>query len=87
MSGSSPLLSPDALYDDEPNAASPPSGPTTPSSSYPTRTLVIIKTHALAHRFDIEPRIQAAGFEVRVSITVDQALVGKEADTTLHFRL
>lgn len=30
-----------------------------------TRTLAIIKTHALAHRFDIERRIQEASFEVR----------------------
>ena len=30
-----------------------------------SRTLAIIKTHALAHRFDIERRIQEASFEVR----------------------
>ena len=30
-----------------------------------TRTVAIIKTHALDHRFDIEPRISEAGFEVR----------------------
>ncbi|KAG5648423.1 hypothetical protein DXG03_004997 [Asterophora parasitica] len=36
-----------------------------PTSSYPvTRTVAIIKTHALAHRFDIEPRIQEASFEI-----------------------
>ena len=29
-----------------------------------TRTVVIIKTHALNHRFDIERRIQEASFEV-----------------------
>lgn len=31
-----------------------------------TRTVAIIKHHALEHRFDIERRIQDAGFEVRV---------------------
>lgn len=37
-----------------------------PSLTTPvTRTLAIIKTHALAHRFDIEKRIQEASFEVR----------------------
>lgn len=30
-----------------------------------TRTVAIIKNHALAHRFDIERRIQEASFEVR----------------------
>jgi len=30
-----------------------------------TRTVAIIKNHALAHRFDIEPRILEASFEVR----------------------
>ena len=30
-----------------------------------TRTVAIIKTHALPHRFDIERRIQEATFEVR----------------------
>lgn len=29
-----------------------------------TRTVAIIKTHALKHRFDIEPRILEAGFEI-----------------------
>ncbi|KAG5636554.1 hypothetical protein H0H81_007631 [Sphagnurus paluster] len=29
-----------------------------------TRTVAIIKPHALVHRFDIEPRIQEAGFEI-----------------------
>ena len=31
-----------------------------------TRTVAIIKNHALQHRFDIEPRILEANFEVRV---------------------
>jgi len=36
------------------------------SSSYPvSRTVAIIKPHALRHRFDIERRIQEASFEVR----------------------
>ncbi|KAI0917256.1 hypothetical protein AcW2_007438 [Taiwanofungus camphoratus] len=36
--------------------------PTSPSST--TRTVAIIKTHALDHRFDIEQRISEAGFEI-----------------------
>jgi hypothetical protein len=34
----------------------------------PTRTVAIIKHHALQHRFDIETRIAEAGFEVGVSL-------------------
>ena len=33
--------------------------------SNPTRTVAIIKNHALNNRFDIELRISEAGFEVR----------------------
>lgn len=33
-----------------------------------TRTVGIIKTHALNHRFEIERRIQEASFEVRVIV-------------------
>ena len=40
-----------------------------------TRTLAIIKTHALAHRFDIERRIQEASFEVRRKTSISQALL------------
>ena len=40
-----------------------------------TRTLAIIKTHALAHRFDIERRIQEASFEVRRVFYDSQALL------------
>jgi hypothetical protein len=29
-----------------------------------TRTVAIVKNHALRHRLDIEPRISEAGFEV-----------------------
>ncbi|KAG6820726.1 hypothetical protein H0H93_012779 [Arthromyces matolae] len=36
-----------------------------PSANYPiTRTVAIIKTHALPHRFEIERRIQEASFEI-----------------------
>lgn len=36
------------------------------SSSLPrTRTVAIVKNHALPQRLDIEPRISEAGFEVR----------------------
>jgi len=35
------------------------------SSTLPrTRTVAIVKNHALPHRLDIEPRISEAGFEV-----------------------
>ncbi|KAF8580105.1 nucleoside diphosphate kinase, partial [Ramaria rubella] len=34
------------------------------AGSYPTRTLAIIKPHALPHRLDIERRITEAGFEI-----------------------
>lgn len=37
---------------------------TSPASGQITRTVAIIKNHALAHRFEIEPRILAASFEV-----------------------
>lgn len=33
-----------------------------------TRTVAIIKPHAMDHRFDIESRISEAGFEVRLFI-------------------
>jgi hypothetical protein len=62
MSTPSPPLSPNALYDVDhtPDPA--------PHDSSPlftlTRTVAIIKTHALKHRFDIERRIQEANFEV-----------------------
>ncbi|KAF5382434.1 hypothetical protein D9615_002854 [Tricholomella constricta] len=50
--------SPDALY------PGPNSRPHSPSNYPITRTVAIIKTHALAHRFHIEPRIQEASFEI-----------------------
>ena len=40
-----------------------------------TRTVAIIKTHALAHRFDIERRIQEASFEVCQKASISQALL------------
>lgn len=40
-----------------------PSAPATPQPKI-TRTVAIIKHHALEHRFDIESRIQEASFEV-----------------------
>lgn len=42
----------------------PPSLTSSPSATV-TRTVAIIKPHALPHRFDIEHRISEAGFEVR----------------------
>jgi nucleoside diphosphate kinase len=61
MSGSPPV-STSALYDDELEAQDAPGTPVAPSST--SRTVAIIKTHALVHRFDIEPRIQETGFEI-----------------------
>lgn len=53
-----------------PQEVEAPSTPVPPSrsTSYslpPTRTVAIIKAHAMDHRFDIEQRISEAGFEVR----------------------
>ncbi|KAJ6477436.1 hypothetical protein C8R47DRAFT_1075390 [Mycena vitilis] len=48
-------------------SASPPLSPdlsSQPSANSVTRTVAIIKNHALGHRFDIERRIQEASFEV-----------------------
>ncbi|KAJ7134627.1 hypothetical protein C8R44DRAFT_771023 [Mycena epipterygia] len=53
----SPPLSPNVYA--EPDAAIPPSNP-----NASTRTVAIIKNHALGHRFDIERRIQEASFEI-----------------------
>jgi len=52
---------------EEPEAPSTPTplATSTMSTAPPTRTVAIIKTHALNHRFDIEHRISEAGFEVR----------------------
>lgn len=45
--------------------SSPPFTPSPMPRSVPvTRTVAIIKNHALQYRFDIEPRIQEASFEV-----------------------
>lgn len=61
---SSLSVTPNGLYSavdrQEPSLSSP------MARSVPvTRTVAIIKNHALQHRFDIEPRIQEASFEVR----------------------
>ncbi|KDQ62366.1 hypothetical protein JAAARDRAFT_66107 [Jaapia argillacea MUCL 33604] len=40
------------------------SGHSSPSHHYPTRTVAIIKNHALDHRLELEPRIIDAGFEI-----------------------
>ncbi|KAJ6584996.1 hypothetical protein B0H19DRAFT_924646 [Mycena capillaripes] len=51
---SSPPLSPNGYEADAPR----------PSPNSITRTVAIIKNHALGHRFDIERRIQEASFEI-----------------------
>ncbi|KAJ7780691.1 hypothetical protein DFH07DRAFT_793115 [Mycena maculata] len=56
MSDSTPL-SPNGYEQQE--VLQPPVNP-----NAPTRTVAIIKNHALAHRFDIERRIQEASFEI-----------------------
>jgi hypothetical protein len=55
------MSSPPSPYQDEgaPELSAP-----QPAVTATTRTVAIIKTHALKHRFDIEPRILEAGFEV-----------------------
>ena len=60
---SPPPLSPNAASDV--TSTTEPLPPLGANANYPTRTVAIIKNHALAHRFDIEPRIQEAKFEVR----------------------
>lgn len=63
---STPSSPPPGTHYDEGVLSSSTPGPRQSSSTYPiTRTVAIIKTHALGHRFDIEPRIQEASFEVR----------------------
>lgn len=57
-----------ATYDEDLLAASAtplPHSLTSSPSARVTRTVAIIKPHALPHRFDIEHRISEAGFEVR----------------------
>ena len=59
---------PPDFYDDAhaPNALLQPQGHLhpPPSASILTRTVAIIKTHALEQRLEIEPRILEANFEV-----------------------
>jgi hypothetical protein len=63
MSTPSPPLSPHAPYhDDSRSSVTPPQD--SPLPYVVTRTVAIIKTHALSHRFEIERRIQEAHFEV-----------------------
>ncbi|KIK52033.1 hypothetical protein GYMLUDRAFT_371904 [Collybiopsis luxurians FD-317 M1] len=68
-----PPLSSDTPYDfeheqtvhleqEDPSATPAPSTPQPQPKT--TRTVAIIKNHALGHRFDIEPRIQEARFEI-----------------------
>lgn len=55
------------LYDDHglaPNAQNSGHAHSSPSLSTLTRTVAIIKTHALEQRLEIEPRILEANFEV-----------------------
>lgn len=56
--------------------APPPATVTSPRAELPTRTVAIIKHHALDHRLDIEPRISEAGFEARSpSISLPRRLI------------
>ena len=74
---------PDAHYPEEhdlppPTRATPSpepvQSPISPLSSI-TRTVAIIKTHALRHRFDIERRIEEARFEVGATFSLKEASV------------
>jgi nucleoside diphosphate kinase len=56
------MSSPPSPYQDE--GAPESSAPQPAAVTATTRTVAIIKTHALKHRFDIEPRILEAGFEI-----------------------
>ena len=58
-------LSPAHSSPASPYNGSPKETPSTPVVGKTTRTVAIIKPHALDHRFDIEQRISEAGFEVR----------------------
>ena len=53
------------------NATPEPLRSSTSSLTPITRTVAIIKTHALPHRFDIERRVQEASFEVRFLFSFD----------------
>jgi hypothetical protein len=57
-------------YDHDGPVAHPPAllSRTSLGTSAVTRTVAIIKTHALNRRFEIERRIQEASFEVRLWI-------------------
>ncbi|THH19193.1 hypothetical protein EW146_g1921 [Bondarzewia mesenterica] len=55
--------SPNASYEEAPVQSLVKSPPRSPLVN-PTRTVAIIKPHALEHRFDIEHRITTAGFEI-----------------------
>ncbi len=55
----------DQNYEQETHAVS--RSRTSTGATAMTRTVAIIKTHALNHRFEIERRIQEASFEVSAS--------------------
>jgi hypothetical protein len=59
------LLGISASSDDAHHSSTP--TPTSPLVNAATRTVAIIKTHAVDHRFEIEHRITEAKFEVRLS--------------------
>lgn len=59
------LLGISASSDDAYHSSTP--TPTSPLVNAVTRTVVIIKPHAVDHRFEIEHRITEAKFEVRHS--------------------
>ncbi|KAH9841628.1 uncharacterized protein C8Q71DRAFT_700572 [Rhodofomes roseus] len=60
-----PAAEQELLYEPEaPSTPIPPVAPLTLSPAAATRTVAIIKPHALPHRFDIEHRISEAGFEI-----------------------
>ncbi|KAF5385717.1 hypothetical protein D9757_005527 [Collybiopsis confluens] len=70
----------DTPYDLEHDSLEPQHRSATPPTPTPqpqpkiTRTVAIIKTHALGHRFDIEPRIQEASFEASSHIVKERQM-------------
>lgn len=50
----------------------------TPTSTKITRTVAIIKHHALSHRFEVERRIQESSFEVSMAPSLTPFLVTQQ---------
>jgi len=62
----------DTSQHDSHNSSTP--TPTSPSVA-PTRTVAIIKPHAIDHRFEIEHRISEAKFEVTNTLLINRIVL------------